>query len=376
MKKAFIVAGLAFGDEGKGKMVDFLVRHHNAGLVVRYNGGPQAAHNVVTPEGVHHTFSQFGSGTLAGARTHLSRYMLVEPMAMEREAQVLQEKGIADPFSMLTVDPNCIIITPWHKLLNRLKETLRGDGKHGSVGLGVGEARADQLAKHTLHVSTLSSVITTAYVLEAFKKRALAEALALMCAYHDSIQLVGGDRLRDAMKTVDPNAVACKLKVIFDKIKLRTALPDSDTVVFEGAQGLMLDETHGFAPYNSWTDCTFNNADQLLLESGINWNVERIGVLRTYYTRHGNGPFPTEDLNMNFPELHNGSHPWMGKFRQGKFDRKLAQFAASKVGMLDCIALTHCDRMALDMHSLRAALDVPIKYLSDGPTALATHVRT
>ena len=375
MKRAFIVAGLAFGDEGKGKITDFLVRHYDAKLVVRYNGGCQAAHNVITSEGLHHTFSQFGSGTLAGARTHVSSSMLVEPIAMEREAQVLQEKGIADPFSMLTVDPNCVIITPWHRLMNRLKESLAADNRHGSVGLGVGEARADELAGRKLLASDLRSLAHATEILAMSKERALAPLIGCekLFAESDPHGAATGKDYQNAMEALNPKFVAHRMCQIFDGVQLQNFLPITDTVVFEGAQGLMLDETHGFAPHNSWTDCTFNNADQLLQDSGT--NVERIGVLRTYYTRHGNGPFPTEDPSMNFPELHNGSHPWMGRFRQGKFDWKLAQFAASKVGKLDCIALTHCDRLSLDHWRLRLALGVPVKYLSDGPTAQSTHVR-
>ena len=85
-----IVVGLGFGDEGKGAITDKLVREHNAHTVVRFNGGPQANHRVVTPEGLDHCFSQFGSGTLVpGVRTVLSRFMIVDPLALEgREHQL------------------------------------------------------------------------------------------------------------------------------------------------------------------------------------------------------------------------------------------------------------------------------------------------
>src|SRR6185437_7482443 len=105
---AFLVAGLAFGDEGKGATVDALCRKFPIDLIVRYNGGCQAAHNVIAPEGTHHTFSQFGSGMLANhhVRTHLSQYMMVEPLSMMNEASSLSWKT-RDPFSRTTVHARC-----------------------------------------------------------------------------------------------------------------------------------------------------------------------------------------------------------------------------------------------------------------------------
>src|SRR4051812_48029015 len=109
---AIIVVGLGFGDEGKGATVDYLARRHDAGLVVRFNGGPQCAHNVITPDGRHHTFAQFGSATfLPNVRTHLSRYALINPLNMLREEEHLREVGIDDAFDRLTVDEGCIVIT-------------------------------------------------------------------------------------------------------------------------------------------------------------------------------------------------------------------------------------------------------------------------
>src|SRR5712664_3469074 len=105
MNKAIIVAGMAYGDEAKGATVDFLCRDLGAGLIIRYNGGHQAAHNVVTPEGKHHTFSQFGSGSfISGVRTHLSHFMLINPIAMLEEEEHLQSLGIHDMWDRTTVD--------------------------------------------------------------------------------------------------------------------------------------------------------------------------------------------------------------------------------------------------------------------------------
>lgn len=118
MKRAYIIAGLAYGDEGKGATVDYLCRRFPVGLVVRYNGGSQAGHNVVTPDGRHHTFSQFGSGTfIPGVRTHLSLYMLINPLNMIREEEHLREKGVTDAWDRLSIEGACLVVTPFHRII-------------------------------------------------------------------------------------------------------------------------------------------------------------------------------------------------------------------------------------------------------------------
>src|SRR3989344_7713548 len=99
-KKAFLVAGLGFGDEGKGTTVDFLTRKYNAHTVIRYNGGAQAGHNVITKDGRQHVFSQFGSGTfIPEVKTYLSRFMVVNPITMVTEEEHLRKLGIEDAFA-------------------------------------------------------------------------------------------------------------------------------------------------------------------------------------------------------------------------------------------------------------------------------------
>src|SRR4051812_30976253 len=102
---ANLVVDLAFGDCGKGTIVDFLARRAADGCtVIRFNGGPQAGHNVITPDGRHHTFSQFGSGSfVSGVRTILSRFMLIEPYALLKEAHHLEDVGVPDALDRLTI---------------------------------------------------------------------------------------------------------------------------------------------------------------------------------------------------------------------------------------------------------------------------------
>ena len=137
-----IVVGLGFGDECKGATVDWLCATNDIKAVVRFNGGPQAAHNVITPDGRHHTFAQFGSGTFHGVPTYLSRYMLVNPFNLVNEAEHLADLGVVDPLRMVWIDQNALLVTPYHRHANRLREDARGASRHGSTGQGVGETRA------------------------------------------------------------------------------------------------------------------------------------------------------------------------------------------------------------------------------------------
>lgn len=331
---AAIVCGLGFGDEGKGALTDHLTRTRHASLVVRYNGGPQAAHNVVTDDGRHHTFSQFGAGTLAGARTYLSRFMLVEPFALVREADVLTEKGVASPLSLVNIDPACVVITPYHRIANRLRETRRGASQHGSVGLGVGEARMDELAGVAVRFGDLCNrPSATLAVLEEIAARKRTEF------NDDSLCLDPATVLVD-MRTALGRYTESLPALWRDKYNQRA----SESVVFEGAQGVMLDEALGFSPYTSWTNCTFANAEALLREVGIadDRDYQRVGVIRSFATRHGAGPFPTSDERLRHDERHNATHQWMGRFRVGHFDASAFEYAVRHTRPHE-IAITHMD---------------------------------
>src|SRR4029079_14978137 len=120
MQHAFLTVDLGFGDAGKGSIVDFLTHAHAAHTVVRYNGGAQAAHRVVTagPSPREHVFAQFGSGTVAGAATHLSRFMLLGPLGMVAEEQHLQALGVTDAFERTTIDERALVITPFQRAAN------------------------------------------------------------------------------------------------------------------------------------------------------------------------------------------------------------------------------------------------------------------
>jgi adenylosuccinate synthase len=367
MSRAILVQGLAYGDECKGATVDFLCRQLPVDLVVRFNGGSQAAHNVCTTEGAHHTFSQFGSGTLAGehVRTHLSRFMLVDPLTMMNEAAALREQLGVQPWRGLTVDPRCVIITPFHKQVNRLREMARGLARHGSCGMGVGVAREWQL-KYGDAVLYAEDVLDTQKVTE--KLRFL---LNLACQeFGVTLMSYSEINLRELAYTY------AKWPVVLD------TMPKSDLAVFEGAQGVLLDETHGEAPYHTWTDCTFNNADTLCAEAGITDRF-RVGCARAYLTRHGAGPLPgalAHDPAWHPAEPHNVTNEFQGPFRVAPMNFFLLRKAMSYIGSLDCLAISHLDVYGggvLDtrlMHDLLGVFEqelaTPIGIKAWGPTAL------
>lgn len=345
--KAYAVVGLGFGDEGKGATVDALVRRTHADTVVRFNGGGQAAHHVVTPEGHAHCFSQFGSGTFAGARTHLSRFVTVDAVGLYREAEALAAAGVM-PWALLTVDPRCAVVTPYHRALNHLRELSRGAERHGSTGRGFGEVAAAQATGGpTLTVGLLASGDSPAIHarLSAVRDYCFSRAIALgvdpglMTPWRVFQNTEAGE---DWLYTA--RLALARTEVLPDD----EARDDAETVVFEGAQGVLLDEWHGLHPHTTYSTTTFANAATLAEEWGA--PLTRIGVTRAYATRHGAGPLPTEDADPALREAwargeHNADGEWQGAFRYGHPDLVLLRYARDVVGPLDAVAVTCLDRV-------------------------------
>ena len=349
-----IVAGLGYGDEGKGSVVDFLCSPRSPApghAVVRYNGGGQAGHNVVTEDGRHHTFAQFGAGTFHGAITFLSRYVLADPLTMLAEAAHLQETGCADPVRLLAVDAEALLITPYHVLAGRARELRRSfRQRHGSCGMGIGETRGYALAAPG--AAPRWGDLQRPDVLTA-KLAVLRDTLGpvigpgFLPAADDLARRLSGREVRILARrtTVSSSYLA--------------ALLSAAPVIFEGAQGVLLDEKHGFAPYVTWTRTTFENAEELLREQGH--TAARLGVTRMYCTRHGPGPFPSEDTRIRFPEPHNETGPWQGAFRQGHLDLAALRYALAVAGGADALAVTHADADATSLqacYGYRSAGDI------------------
>jgi adenylosuccinate synthase len=353
-KQAILIADLGFGDAGKGTLTDFLTRRCAAHTIVRYNGGPQAAHNVVDLSGRHHTFSQFASGLFfPDTKTLLSRFMLINPLNMLKEARHLKTCGISDALQRVQIDRRALVITPFQRALNRLREIARGTNRHGSCGEGVGECMADSLnyGEAALCAGDLgerSTLLRKLHFLRSVKYQEFIE-MEHMLPEMESVQRERAIFTDPACLTdcLDAYQYFARQVEIVDEAALHALFAQPGTILFEGAQGVLLDEYFGFAPYTTWSTTTYANAETLLRENDYSGHVIKLGVTRAYTTRHGAGPFPTEDhaLTDALPELHNGWNDWQREFRVGHCDLVAMRYARDVLGELDYLAVTHLDRL-------------------------------
>lgn len=351
---AILITDLGYGDAGKGSLVDYLTRATKAHTVVRYNGGAQAAHNVITPDGRHHTFAQFGSGTfIPGTRIHLSRFMMVHPLAMLAEERHLRSLGVSNAFQRVTIDREALVTTPFQQSANRLKEIARGDGRHGSCGMGVGETMSDWLSygAQVLFIGDLSdrkAVVKKLHFLRDAKiaqMEGLFEKLSDIEAARNDLQILYDPKIIET--TADLYQHFSTLVSIVEPAYLGKALKRPGTTIFEGAQGVLLDEWYGFYPYNSWSTLTFKNADTLLAENAFGGDTRKLGLIRAYATRHGAGPFVTEDkdLTARVQDYHNQNNNWQREFRVGYLDFVALRYALTVSGKVDGLVITNLDRL-------------------------------
>jgi adenylosuccinate synthase len=341
-----IVVGLGFGDEGKGATVDWLCAADpdRVAAVVRFNGGAQAAHNVVAG-GTWHTFSQFGSGSLHGVRTFLSRHMLVEPIALAGEAEELAALGVAHPLRLLRVDGRALLTTPVHVAANRAREDARGARRHGSCGKGIGET-VDYALRHRSDAPTVADC--------AEPRRLTAKLDALARHHAPLLRAAGRDHPSVAAMVEVYREFAASVRVV-DAGWLGRHAAGGRRLVFEGAQGVLLDEWRGFHPHTTWSTVEPRNARALLAEIGQTGSV--LGVARAYATRHGAGPLPTEDAGLAalLPEAHNATDAYQGSWRVGHLDLPLARYAAAGCGGLDGVVVTHLDAVRGAAEAVRVA---------------------
>lgn len=323
-----IIVGLGYGDEGKGMATCYetqkLLHYGLKPVVVRYNGGPQAAHNVrIERMGkvCHHTHQQIGSGGMLAADTVLSAGMLVDPVSIIPEADALS-KEINDPYaiSRITIDMNAPMVLPLHAMINRTLEERRGNNRHGSTGRGIGVARMCENAwKHDAGINGEPLIVSL-----LSKPAALANALAWWNGWAErrfdirlGLDASWYDEQAQMLNMFYKKLQELRVSFVDDTAELvREYMDDSYTgVVFEGSQGIMLDERYGWFPNVTYGDMTQNNA----VEIADGRPVITQGIVRTYATRHGFGPFPSEST-YDISEDDNLTGKWQGAFRTGLFD--------------------------------------------------------
>jgi len=351
-----VICGLGFGDEGKGAITDFLSREYGASTVIRYNGGPQAGHNVITPDGRWHCFAQFGSGMFTpSVNTYLSKDMLIEPEALATEAGILSAKGVNNVYDRLVIDTQCTIITPMHKMLGRIKEIARGRKAHGSCGMGVGQTIFWKEDGFSLSVSDVLE--GKAYqVLSELKEYAFSRVSSIV-PQHSSEEIE--ETIRYFRKRCHPQKLAScysyllsSLGFSFDVSRkhLGHIFQNDTVIIFEGAQGALLDRTRGFSPYVTKSNATWGNARDLIEHANVDGleRVKKVGIMRAYGHRHGAGPFVTEDTSLKdfFDDPLNFENRWQGAFRVGWLDLLALRYGIAINDGVDEIALTSLDRLS------------------------------
>lgn len=277
----------------------------------------------------------FGSGTLAGAETWLSRFVLVDPLMIAAEERELEALGIEDPTDKMTVDRRALVTTPIHAEANRREEIRRGKTRHGSCGRGIGKTREYAIAypDDALTVDDLFKERITAVKLEL-----LAERLGIGKWSVDIPEIAGAyKRFTQAVWTDNGDSL--------------NGMLNSFPAVFEGAQGVLLDESWGFPPYHTWTDTTSRNALQLLTDAGLmRSSATVLGLTRSYATRHGAGPFPTESesLTLGLPDEWNEFNEWQRDWRVGYLDLVALRYAIKACGdAVDKLGVTCLDRASV-----------------------------
>ena len=385
------IIGAGFGDEGKGRTVEYVVnkllRAGEKPIVIRYNGGAQAGHTVQLADGTRHVFSHFGSGTLMDVPTYLSEYFIVEPGRFLNEYAVLKTKMDTNP--KVAIHANALLTTPWDIYLNRAKEESRGSFAHGSVGAGINETITRNVQVR-LRVSDYIMMPFTEFY-KALQK--IQHNFALSC------QELGCNTGEKYEEMIHEDAINNFFKCLELFYKYVDIIPPHNikpmlahySLVFEGAQGLMLDEHFGEFPHVTRSRTCSINVTNIMRDLGRELD-ETIYVTRCYATRHGNGPFsntPFEEGQMNIVDPTNEPNKWQGSMRFGrlnisqltKFIKMDEVYCSSKVRSLSVTCLDQAvDGFYLDppntnkmceymfMHSLHWGVQMNKYYVTKGPT--------
>jgi adenylosuccinate synthase len=323
-----VVIGANFGDEGKGLTTDWLCSKHKPDYVVRFNGGAQAGHTVVTPEGKRHVFSHFGSGTFLGIPTILSRFFVVNPLLFWHEMKKLGDLNLAPK---VFIDRDCYVTTPFEMLLNQFFERMRGKNRHGSCGVGFGETIEREM-EHlfaTYHNFSLKfSDLSSEKLVKETTENILFHYVFKRC---EEMGYSGDKFMAFVNLGTDLNRLLAdfyvKSRMLYDYCSYRFNDLQKCSLVFEGAQGLLLDQNHDFFPHVTRSNTGLKNVIEFCKENGLNSvdnELEVYYISRAYMTRHGAGPFPGENLwsseGKNIVDLTNKPNEHQGSLRFAPLD--------------------------------------------------------
>jgi len=314
-----VVIGANFGDEGKGLFTDYLTAKYNEDtLVVRFNGGAQAGHTVISPTGQRHVFSHFGAGSIAGASTFLSEFFISNPVLFKKELELIGKE------LKVYVHPKSLITTPYDMIVNQFLERKRNNNRHGSCGSGINETmQRNKVVPFLVKDINEKNIVDKIYDIRKYC-RLKAQILELS---------------PEAMDIMD-NPIVIKqfiedMVFFMDNVSVNEGY-DRDVwnhkhIVLEGAQGLLLDQNHSYFPYVTHSKTGMANVVKVIHEfpnfSKQNLNVYYI--TRGYMTRHGAGPFNSEfKEDEHIPTIYdktNVFNEWQQNLRYGHLDITLLE---------------------------------------------------
>ena len=332
MKNCSIVIGSLFGDEGKGHMTDICANRPST-INVRFNGGAQASHTVVTPDGKRHAFRHFGSGTFTGSVTYLSEDFIVNTVMFDQERRELFNKFNIVPYTY--VNPNCIVTTLWDIYINQGIEAMRGENRHGSCGMGINETvERSRYESYRITVMDLVSIAKLRKKLENIYEEYVP--MRLENEYHITINDLPKkyrDRITDK-RNIEIFMFYAKEFISKIQIMNDSILNRYDNVVFEGAQGLLLDQNNmDFYPHTTTSNTGIKNVMKILNRLDFKGNTDIYYMTRCYMTRHGAGPFGTEMVNKPYKkieDLTNIPNEFQGTIRFGILDLDLLSEAINE----------------------------------------------
>ena len=279
-----VVIGTQWGDEGKGKIVDWL--SERADIVVRFQGGHNAGHTLVI-DGTEYKLSILPSGTVrSGKLSIIGNGTVVDPFHLLSEIAHLQNQGVKISPDNLLLSETATLILPVHAQVDKAREALRGSGKIGTTGRGIGPAYEDKIARRAIRIADLSDT-------DVLKKK-----IEQIVTWHNIFLKASGD------EGITASSVFEQLEPIIPEILsytgrswevLGAAHASGKRILFEGAQGVMLDIDHGTYPFVTSSNTV---AAQAATGSGTGpSNIHfTLGITKAYTTRVGEGPFPTEDF--------------------------------------------------------------------------------
>jgi adenylosuccinate synthase len=327
------VIGAQWGDEGKGKIVDWLASR--ADMVVRFQGGHNAGHTLVV-QGKTYKLSLLPSGIVTGTPSIIGNGVVLDPWALKAEIERLSEQGVTITPDLLMIADNCPLILPIHRDLDALREDASGAGKIGTTRRGIGPAYEDKVGRRAIRLCDLAHLDQ------------LDPMLDRLCAHHDALRAgfseppVDRERLRGDLADIAEFVLPFAKPVWRALDEARGA---GKRILFEGAQGVLLDVDHGTYPF-----VTSSNSVSGTVASGSGTGPSAagfvLGITKAYTTRVGSGPFPTEqdnDIGQTLGERGREFGTVTGRKRRcGWFDAVLVRQAVA-VGGVTGIALTKLD---------------------------------